>query len=197
MRFVMSKDTEPLIADPVTEEALGLIKRSFADAVVASEIGGLHPWIQVTADSLRDVCTLLKADASVRMDCLHLISAVDWPKAGDAGEIEVVYHLCSYARKPSADYRKRDPLKAKNDPWIALKVRVPRDAPHVPSVMDIWTGADWHERETYDLVGVEFTGRQGLQRILLPEDWPGHPLLKDWEFPADYHGIPIISPEDL
>ena len=74
-------------------------------------------------------------------------------------------------------------------------MRVPRDRPEVPSVMDVWPGADWHERETYDLVGIRFTGRDSLRRILLPEDWPGHPLRKDWKFPADYHGVPIVPPE--
>ena len=193
----MNQENDQAIVDPITEEALGAITRAVPDAVVASETRGLHPWIQVTPEGLRDVCTLLKADANLRMDCLHLISAVDWPEAGDGGEIEVLYHLCSYARRPSPEYGRRDPLKAKNDPWLALKVRVPRAEPNVPSVMDIWTGADWHERETFDLMGVAFTGRPGLQRILLPEDWPGHPLQKDWEFPAEYHGVPIISPEDL
>ena len=76
-----------------------------------------------------------------------------------------------------------------------LKVAVPRDKAEVASVMNVWAGADWHERETYDLMGVVFTGRGRLTRILLPEDWPGHPLRKDWEYPADYHGIPIIPPE--
>jgi NADH-quinone oxidoreductase subunit C len=75
-------------------------------------------------------------------------------------------------------------------------VRVPSEKPEVESVMDLWTGADWHERETWDLVGIRFTGRRDLLRILLPEDWPGHPLRKDWEFPVGYHGVPIIPPEE-
>jgi NADH-quinone oxidoreductase subunit C len=63
-------------------------------------------------------------------------------------------------------------------------------------VLDLWTGADWHEREVYDLSGIRFTGRTELPRILLPEDWPGHPLRRDWDYPSDYHGVPIISPEE-
>ena len=110
----------------------------------------------------------------------------------------MLYHLVSYTNKPPADYGMRDGKRVgKTDPFLCLKVRVPRDKPEVPSVMDIWTGADWHERETWDLLGVVFTGRDELPRILLPDDWPGHPLRRDWEFPADYHGIPIIPPEGI
>ena len=125
------------------------------------------------------------------MDCCHLVSGSDYPKDD---ELEAVYHLCSYKVKPTAEYKKR---AEKNDPFLCLKVRVPRSEPDVPTVMDIWVGADWHERETFDLVGIRFTGRKELQRILLPEDWPGHPLRKDWQFPAAYHGIPIVPPEGL
>lgn len=182
-------------ADPLTEAALATIQAALPDAVVASETAGRHPWIQVTADSLRQICRLLRDDEKLAMDCVHLISGVDYPKDN---ELEVLYHLCSYTVKPSAEYRKpKQNFHAKNDPFVCLKVRVPRDAPQVPTVMDIWIGADWHERETFDLVGIEFTGRTDLQRILLPEDWPGHPLRKDWQYPAEYHGIPIIPPEGL
>jgi len=185
-------------ADPITESALAKIQAGVDGAVVASETAGRHPWIEVTPASIRAVSLLLRDDPDLRMDCCHLISGVDWPGSGkdgdDVGEMEVVYHLCSYTVKPDAEYKKR---AVKNDPWIAIKVRVPRDKPEVPTVMDIWTGADWHERETYDLVGIVFTGRDELRRILLPEDWPGHPLQKDWAYPASYHGVPIIPPEGL
>ena len=63
------------------------------------------------------------------------------------------------------------------------------DLPDVPSVTGIWRVADWHEREVYDLCGVWFTGHPDLRRILLSEDWEGHPLRKDYEFPLEYHGI--------
>jgi NADH-quinone oxidoreductase subunit C len=189
----------PVEADPITARALALVKARLPDAVVAAEEGGKHPWIRVTPAALRDVCRLLRDDPSTRMDCCHLISGVDWPakKAGDVAEMEVVYHLVSYAFPSDPAYRARRGPNAKNDAWVALKVRVPREKPEVPTVMDLWTGADWHERETYDLLGIVFTGRKELPRILLPEDWPGHPLRKDWDYPSDYHGIPIVPPEGL
>ena len=61
--------------------------------------------------------------------------------------------------------------------------------PEVPSVSRVWSIADWHEREAYDLVGIHFTNHPNLRRILCPEDWEGHPLRKDYEFPLEYHGV--------
>lgn len=175
--------------DPVTQAALAAIREAHPDAIVDSLLTGRHPYIEVTAEGLHDACLCLRDDPGLLYDCCHLVSGLDRP---DQEQIEVVYHLVSYSRRPDAAYRKR---AEKNDPWVALKVRVPRDKPEVPTIADVWTGADWHERETYDLVGVIFTGRKELRRILLPEDWPGHPLRKDWEFPVSYHGVPIVPPE--
>jgi len=179
----------PPAEDPVTRRAADAIRAAFPEALEEGVLEGRHPFLVVKPAWLRPCCVLLRDDERLRFDCCHLISGVDRP---DAAQIEVVYHLVSYARKEPAEYRKR---AAKNDGWVALKVRVPRDDARVPTVCDIWTGADWHERETYDLMGVVFTGRTDLRRILLPEDWPGHPLRKDWAWPVAYHGVPIVPPE--
>lgn len=184
-----ARPSEPPAEDPVTRRAAALLERELPGALLEVTATGRHPSLLVAADRLRDACRLLRDDASTQLDCCHLISGVDRP---DEDRIEVVYHLVSYALPSDPSYRRR---AGKNDPWVALRVHVPRAKPEVPTVRDIWTGADWHERETYDLVGVVFTGRKELRRILLPEDWPGHPLRKDWEFPVSYHGVPIIPPE--
>src|SRR5689334_15989738 len=114
----------PVEADPVTARALALVRARLPDAVVAAKEDGKHPWIQVRPEALRDVCRLLRDDPSTRLDCCHLVSGVDWPakKPGEAGAIEVVYHLVSYSLPFDPAYRKR---KVKNDPFVALKVRVP------------------------------------------------------------------------
>ena len=190
--------TAPVTPDPVTALAARKIHAAFRDALVdesPESLGGRHPYLRVTAARLVDVAMCLRDDPDLALDCCHLISGVDWPAktpTDGAGSIDVVYHLVSYTRKPDPAYRKRE---GKNDAFVVLKVRVPRDRPEVPSVMGVWAGADWHERECWDLLGIRFTGRGAMRRILLPEDWPGHPLRKDWEYPADYHGIPIIPPE--
>lgn len=181
--------------DPVTALAAARLRARLPGAVVAAVETGRHPWVRVAPEHLVEAARLLRDDPDLAFDCCHLVTGVDWPAKTPAegpGELEVVYHLVSYARRPDAAYRAR---AEKNDPFLALKVRVPRDRPEVPSVMGVWVGADWHERETWDLLGVKFTGRPPLRRILLPEDWPGHPLRKDWSYPVEYHGVPIIPPE--
>jgi NADH-quinone oxidoreductase subunit C len=181
--------------DPVTALAARKIRAAFPDAIVEEVLTGRHPFLRLAPGRLVETCFLLRDDPGLAMDCCHLISGVDWPAKTPAegpGSLEAVYHLVSYARRPDPAYRRR---AEKNDAFLALKVRVPRDAAEVPSVMSVWAGADWHERETWDLVGIRFTGRPPLRRILCSEDWPGHSLRKDWEWPAEYHGIPIIPPE--
>jgi NADH-quinone oxidoreductase subunit C len=184
-----SAASDPGAADPVTAAAEARIREAFPDAIEEAVLTGRHPFLVVKAARLRDVARLVRDHADLRYDCCHLISGVDRPAEK---RLEAVYHLVTYARAPDAAYKKR---AVKNDAWLCLKVRVPRDRAEVPTVADLWTGADWHERETWDLVGIKFTGRAELRRILLPEDWPGHPLRKDWEYPAAYHGVPIVPPE--
>ena len=79
--------------------------------------------------------------------------------------------------------------------WSRLKILPrwkndkPGELPELPSVSGLWSTADWHEREVYDLSGVYFTDHPNMRRILCPEDWVGHPLRKDYEMPLEYHGI--------
>jgi NADH-quinone oxidoreductase subunit C len=73
--------------------------------------------------------------------------------------------------------------------WIVLKVRVPREDPKVPSLVPVWPGAGWFERESYDLLGIRYEGHPDLRRIMLPEDWEGHPLRKDYRQPEEIYGM--------
>jgi len=93
------------------------------------------------------------------------------------GRIECVYHLWSYA----------------NDFDLAVKVELPREKPEIESVYSLWVGANWHEREAYDLFGVFFSGHPDLRRILCPVDWEGHALLKDYKVQETWRGI-VVEP---
>ena len=122
------------------------------------------------ADSLVEACRYLRDDPDLAFELLSCVSGTD-----DKKDFWVVYHLTSVSENHRA----------------VLKVKVDRENPSVPSVAGVWTAADWHERETYDMYGIVFDGHPDLRRILLPEDWPGYPLRKDYEFPDEYQGIPL------
>ena len=124
----------------------------------------------VAPAAIVEVCRFLKTEPGLEFDCLSNLSGVDYPKRN---VIEVVYHLYSYPHRH----------------LFTLKVGAARDNPVVPTVSGVWSHADWQEREVFDLLGVVFEGHPDLRRILMPEDWPGHPLRKDFVEPEEYHGI--------
>ena len=119
-----------------------------------------------------DVATYLKEDASLAFDYLMCISSYD---KGDSKSFGVSYNLYSVSHKH----------------YIECRVEVSSEDIKVPSVVGLWKAADWHEREAYDMMGIEFDGHPDLKRILLPHDWEGHPLRKDYKEAEYYHGLPI------
>jgi NADH-quinone oxidoreductase subunit C len=146
------------------------LKSRFETAVVDCDLEGLDPSIRVETSAIAEVCGFLRDEADLRFDALSNESGVDYK---DREVIQVVYHLYSYEHRHS----------------IVLKVDAPRDNPVVPTVENVWKAANWLEREIYDLLGVVFEGHSDLRRLLMPEDWIGHPLRKDFVEPEEYHGI--------
>ncbi|MCG7315727.1 NADH-quinone oxidoreductase subunit C [Brevibacillus laterosporus] len=107
-----------------------------------------------------DIALFLKQEPSLQFNYLSNLHGVDYED-----RMEVYYHLYSYAHHQS----------------LAIKVKTTREASSVASVVDVWPGADWNERETYDLLGIHFVGHPNLVRIMMPDEWVGHPLRKDYE----------------
>jgi NADH-quinone oxidoreductase subunit C len=118
--------------------------------------------IVVERGSIREACVLLKEDPNCPFNFLSDVTCVDWYPAEP--RFEVVYHLLSIP------YKER----------VRLKVKLNSSSPAVESLTSVWPGANYFEREVFDLFGVRFTGHPYLRRILMPEDWEGHPLRKDY-----------------
>ncbi len=154
------------------------LRAQFGDAVGPLSEPKIDPFCAVRADRLVDVCRWLKATPGVELNFCEDLTAVDWPKRN---VIEVVYHLYSYVHRHG----------------IVLKVEADRASPSVPSVEGVWKAAAIMEREVYDLFGVAFTGHPDLRRILLPDDWVGHPLRKDYQEAGGYHGVPNVRENPL
>jgi NADH-quinone oxidoreductase subunit C len=147
------------------------LEARFGDAIIALETEHAgDPAIRVHPASIVEIGAFLRTDPAFAFDCLTNQSGVDYP---ERGEIEIVYHLYSYSLRHTC----------------VLKVGVSRDNPALPTIDPVWKTANWQEREIFDLLGVVFDGHPDLRRILLPEDWVGHPLRKDFVEPTEYHGI--------
>ena len=152
----------------------GALASRFGEAIVSAGLDGPSPFAVVAPDKLLEIATFCKADPALAFDNLMCLSAVDYPKETPP-RMEVVYHLNSYRHLHT----------------FALKVQLPRESPAVASVESLWGVANWHEREAFDLFGIVFTGHSDLRRILLPDDWQGHPMRKDWQDPDYYNGLHV------
>jgi NADH-quinone oxidoreductase subunit C len=169
-------------------EITDVLEKQFGAKIKSKKLDALDPFIVVEAAHLLEVGRFLRDDPRLRFEFLNCISGVDYletdpkkaPKAGFEPHVEVVYHFSSFT------HRHRLVVKVLLPRW---KDNQPGQIPEVPSVTSLWRTADWHEREVYDLSGIWFTGHPDLRRILCSEDWVGHPLRKDYEFPLEYHGI--------
>ena len=151
-------DLEELKAHP----AVARILSWNPSAVEAVKFDRDEMTIYVERGNLREACALLKEDPACPFNFLSDITCVDWyPREP---RFDVVYHLLSIPKKER----------------VRLKVRLNSGSPAVESLTSLWPGANFFEREVFDLFGVRFTGHPNLRRLLMPEDWEGHPLRKDY-----------------
>ena len=161
-----------------TDEAFEILKsKCGADAVLSLETPAKgDKWIVVEASKLIPVLMAVRDESKLLCQILKVVSATDFlPKEAEKGRIEVAYVVESLVHKHQ----------------ICFKVKVDRDSGKVPSACEVYRSANWYERECYDMTGVEFTGHPNHERLLLPPDWVGHPLRKDYVFPEEYNGMKV------
>lgn len=172
--------TSPPASPPLgPEDIRQRLQTLCGDALLAYTTDGTRdPFCTVEPARWPEVALTLRDDPELRFDFLQCVTGVDWPARS---RIECVYHLYSYVHRHA----------------FVVKVELPRDNPVVPSVSAIWRSAEWNEREQYDLLGIVFADHPDLRRVLLPDDWEGHPLRKDWQEPARYRDMPTTRPSPL
>ena len=152
----------------------------FNDAIEKVIVDRGELTLHIKCEKLIEVAKVLR-DKLLFEVCLG-VSGVHYPE--DKGrELHAVYPLLSIT----------------NNRRIRLEVSVPESDPHIPSLVEVWAGNNWHERETYDMFGIIFDGHPALTRILMPDDWPGHPQRKDYPLggiPVEYIGATVPAPDE-
>ncbi|MCW2802151.1 MAG: NADH-quinone oxidoreductase subunit [Propionibacteriaceae bacterium] len=162
-------------------ERIGTLVPNYGEVITKVVIHRGEITFHVAREHLFGLVRHLRDDAHLRFEFCSSVSGVHYP-ADTGSELHAVYHL------QSMTYNRR----------IRLEVSAPDSDPHIPSVVPTYPTADWHERETYDMFGIVFDGHPALTRILMPDDWPGHPQRKDYPLggiPVEYKGASIPPPD--
>ncbi|HVW95805.1 MAG TPA: NADH-quinone oxidoreductase subunit C [Mucilaginibacter sp.] len=148
------------------------------DVILGEETGGLQHALLIQPEKIADVCLELRDNPATYFDFLSSLTGVDY--GIEAKRFGVVYHLSSIPFQTQLTLK----ISKENDRGID-------SLPVFPSVNSVYRTAEWHEREAYDLLGIFFDGNPDLRRILLPDDWEGYPLRKDYHNAEYYKGIKI------
>ncbi|MBB5871279.1 NADH-quinone oxidoreductase subunit C [Allocatelliglobosispora scoriae] len=152
----------------------------FADAIERVVVDRGELTLHVKPERIAEVCQVLRDDEGLRFELLSSVSGADYP--AEERRLHSVYHLTSMT------YRRR----------IRLECAVTVENPHLPSVTAVYPTADWQEREAWDMFGIIYDGHPNLTRILMPDDWDGHPQRKDYPLggvPIEYKGVEIPPPD--
>ncbi len=172
---------EPGVCPPLAE----ILKRAEAAGISGLRLEEKAPsdaFIVAPAEQIANLLKWLRDDLNLGFDFLQVVSASDFvdvaateDREAVTARVEVLYVLYSF------------PMRS----YLNVKVVLPRDNPVIESVSHLFRAANWYERECYDLVGVIFKNHPYLERVLLPADWEGHPLKKDYVFPETYNGMKV------
>ncbi|MBL7857787.1 MAG: NADH-quinone oxidoreductase subunit C [Cyclobacteriaceae bacterium] len=155
------------------DQVLTLVKDSCTHGEVAVDENATPRAIKISAHDLVEVCQNLHRSPATYFDMLSCITGID--NGAEAGTMEVVYNLYSI------------PFNI----HLMLKVLLSRDHPQVHTVSHIWKTADWQEREIFDMYGISILNHPDLRRILMPADWEGFPLRKDYKHQAYYRNVKV------
>ena len=154
----------------------------FSDAIEKAVVDRCELTLHIKREKLFETAMKLRDTQSLRFEICLGVSGVHYPEDKNR-ELHAVYPLLSMT------HNRR----------IRLEVSAPDSDPHIPSVVEVWAGNNWHERETWDMFGIIFDGHPGLTRILMPDDWPGHPQRKDYPLggiPVEYKGATVPAPSE-
>jgi len=169
------------------EEICKILKDRFGAAIEDTVLEGGHPYACVSAQAWPEVAKFLRDEPRLGFNVLRCVTALDLLAEDKLAGVYDLYHVPT--DRPGE-------LKTTTR-LFAVRVLTDRKNPVIPSVAQVWPAADWHEREAYDLMGINFSGHPDLRRILCPDDWDGFPLRKDYEFPLEYHDIPATTEFEL
>ncbi len=150
----MAEERKSIVLEKLTER--------FGDAIVSTHSDFGDDTAAVRRERIVEICTFLRDDPDLQFDLAMDLTGVDY--LGEEPRFEVVYHLYSLPKKHR----------------VRIKARVPEEDPVIDSVIPVWVGMDWFEREAYDMYGIVFRGHPNLRRILMYEEFEGHPLRKDY-----------------
>lgn len=160
----VEEPVEPSPKQPFLDQLLKKIKEAIGEDVIESAFinrpNNHLPTLIATSTHWLELARFLKEEELLSFDYLRNLSGVDYEE-----HMEVVYHLYSFPHQHE----------------LCVRVKTDREQPSVPSTTSIWAGANWNEREVFDLLGIDFPGHPNLKRIMMPDDWVGHPLRKDYE----------------
>jgi len=154
----------------------------FNDAIEAVVVQNGELTFHVKREKLESVARTLRDDPKLRFEMCLGVSGVHYPEQ-TGRELHAVYPLLSMT------HNRR----------LRLEVSIPDSDPHIPSLVEVWAGNNWHERETFDMFGIIFDGHAGLTRILMPDDWNGHPQRKDYPLggiPVEFNGAHVPAPSE-
>ena len=153
-------------------EIAGILNSKIPEIILGEDTTSTPNALLLKPENLEASCVLLRDHDQLYFDMLSCITGID---NGPEANIEMVYNLYSVP----------------HDLHLMIKTAIDRSKPEIDSVSNVWRTADWHERECYDLLGIVFTNHPDLRRILLPEDWEGYPLRKDYNNQTYYHGMKV------